>query len=108
MPADGIYAGWLSRDGGTNWLPSAIYVGHRPTFYDEAAAVLLEVHVLDFDGDLYGEDVRVRFTHRLRDDRAFDGVDALAAQLQIDCDQARQVLAEDDARQTSGQHEPIR
>jgi riboflavin kinase/FMN adenylyltransferase len=108
MPADGIYAGRLSRDGGSTWLPSAIYVGHRPTFYDDAAAVLLEVHVLDLDDDLYGDDVRVRFTHRLRDDRAFDGADALAAQLQIDCDRAREVLAEDDEQQASGRHAPIR
>ncbi|MFM7065100.1 MAG: bifunctional riboflavin kinase/FAD synthetase [Actinomycetes bacterium] len=94
MPADGIYAGHLVRDpaGRAEVLPAAVYVGHRPTFYDDQAMTVLEVHVLDFEGDLYGEHVGVRFTHRLRGDQQFDSVDALAAQLQRDCDQARSLL----------------
>jgi riboflavin kinase/FMN adenylyltransferase len=92
MPADGIYAGRLRRQTG-EWLPAAIYIGHRPTFYDEGAGILLEVHVLDFDGDLYDEDVQVQFIERLRDDQRFDGVDALSAQLGRDCESAREVLA---------------
>ena len=93
MPADGIYAGHLLRGGDDpERLPSAIYLGHRPTFYDETAATLLEVHVLDFEGDLYGESVGVTFEHRIRGDAAFDGVEALAAQLAVDCDRARSLL----------------
>jgi riboflavin kinase/FMN adenylyltransferase len=91
MPADGIYAGELERADG-QVLPAAIYIGHRPTFYDDGAAVLLEVHVLDFDGDLYGERVAVRFVHRIRGDATFDDVDALAAQLAVDCDDARRLM----------------
>jgi riboflavin kinase/FMN adenylyltransferase len=91
VPADGIYAGDLVRADGTV-LPAAIYVGHRPTFYDESAAVLVEVHVLDFDDDLYGERVAVRFRHRIRGDRAFDSVEALAEQLALDCAEARRLL----------------
>lgn len=90
MPADGIYAGWL--DLGGRELPAAIYIGHRPTFYDDRAMTLLEVHVLDFSGDLYGERVAVRLTHRIRPDARFASVDELAAQLQRDCDRARQLL----------------
>ena len=97
MPADGIYAGHLVRTGGGSGvaeesLPAAIYLGHSPTFYDEGAATLLEVHVLDFDGDLYGEQVGVRFSHLIRGDRRFDSVDALAAQLAVDCDEARRLV----------------
>lgn len=95
MPGDGIYAGWLERGGGAtgqDLLPAAIYVGKRPTFYDDRAMTLLEVHVLDFTGDLYGERVGVRFTHRIRADARFASVDELAAQLQVDCDRARQLL----------------
>lgn len=96
MPGDGIYAGWLERqvldDGPTQLLPAAIYVGKRPTFYDDRAMTLLEVHVLDFSGDLYGERVSVRFTHRIRPDARFASVDELAAQLRVDCDTARQLL----------------
>ena len=88
------YAGWLSSDDveGGRALPSAIYVGSRPTFYDDQAMVLLEVHVLDFTGDLYGKDVRVQFTHRIRADARFASAEELATQLQLDCDRARQLL----------------
>ena len=95
MPGDGIYAGWLERELGTDTsvlAPAAIYVGKRPTFYDDRAMTLLEVHVLDFAGDLYGEHVGVRFTHRIRPDARFASVDELATQLRVDCDRARQLL----------------
>ena len=72
--------------------PAAIYVGKRPTFFDDRAMTLLEVHVLDFAGDLYGEHVGVRFTHRIRPDARFASVDELATQLRADCDRARQLL----------------
>ena len=60
LPADGIYAGWYvtPRRGGR---PTAISLGRRPTFYEWADTSLLEVHLLDFDGDLYGEPARVQF-----------------------------------------------
>lgn len=90
MPADGIYAGWLLRSG--ERLPAAVYVGHRPTFYDDRAMTLLEVHVLDFVGDLYGERVAVEFTHRIRPDARFASVEELSAQLRDDCERARQLL----------------
>lgn len=93
MPAEGIYAGELVREATGEALPAAVYVGRRPTFYHDGAHLLLEAHVLDFDGDLYGEHVRVRFLHRIRDDRRFESVDALAAQLSADCAKARSLLA---------------
>ncbi len=102
MPADGIYAGWIERQRnvsasassglGTAALPAAIYVGKRPTFYDDQAMTLLEVHVLDFAGDLYGEQVSVRFDHRLRADAKFASVAELTEQLQLDCEKARGLL----------------
>ena len=54
-----------------------INLGRRPTFYEHADHSLLEAHLLDFDGDLYGERAEVRFTHFLRSERKFDGIDAL-------------------------------
>lgn len=94
LPADGIYAGWLGRAVGTT-LPAALSLGRRPTFYIEAHASLLEAHVLDFDGDLYDEHVRVRFVERLRGEERFDSVEELAAQIQRDCERAREALALD-------------
>jgi riboflavin kinase/FMN adenylyltransferase len=91
LPADGIYAGWYERPEGTVH-PTAISLGRRPTFYEEAHASLLEAHLLDFTGDLYGEAAKVRFVARLRGEVRFDGVEPLVAQIQRDCDEARALL----------------
>jgi riboflavin kinase / FMN adenylyltransferase len=91
LPADGIYAGWFERPDGSVHA-SAISLGRRPTFYVEAHVSLLEAHLLDFDGDLYGEHVKVRFVARLRDQVRFDSVDALVEQIGRDVDQARGLL----------------
>ena len=91
LPADGIYAGWYERPDGSVHA-AAISLGRRPTFYEEAHASLLEAHLLDFDGDLYGEPARVRFVARLRGEVRFDGPESLVAQIRLDCDDARAVL----------------
>lgn len=94
LPADGVYAGWYLRaDGATH--ACAINLGRRPTFYEHADSSLLEAHLLDFDGDLYGEPARVRFEHFLRSERKFDGIDALVAQLKHDVEHARRLLGAD-------------
>ncbi len=93
LPDAGIYAGWFERADGTA-LPTAISLGYRPTFYDRPAELpLLECHLLDFAGDLYGEAVRVRFVERLRGEARFDSVEALVDQIRTDVDQTRKVLA---------------
>jgi riboflavin kinase/FMN adenylyltransferase len=92
VPADGIYAGWYRRPDGER-LPAAISLGRRPTFYEEQPFSLLEAHLLDFGGDLYGEEARVQFVARLRGEERFDSVDALVAQMQRDCSAARAALA---------------
>lgn len=92
LPADGIYAGWLVRSDATV-LPVAISLGHRPTFYERPAdAPLLECHVIDFSGDLYDEQVRVRFVERLRGEERFDSVEALVAQMTNDVIRSRGIL----------------
>ncbi|CAN5565166.1 bifunctional riboflavin kinase/FAD synthetase [soil metagenome] len=92
LPADGIYAGWYERPDGAV-LPAALSLGRRPTFYDDAHASLLEAHLLDFTGDLYGEPARVRFVARLRGEERYDTVEALIEQIGRDCDDARRSLA---------------
>lgn len=91
LPADGIYAGWYQRPDGAVF-PAAISVGRRPTFYEHAAVSLLEAHLLDFEGDLYGEPAKVRFAVRLRGEERFESVDALVEQMGRDRDDARRVL----------------
>lgn len=92
LPADGVYAGWYVRPDGSRH-ECAINLGRRPTFYEHADHSLLEAHLLDFQGDLYGERAHVEFTHFLRSERKFDGIDALKSQLKHDIDQAHTSLA---------------
>jgi riboflavin kinase/FMN adenylyltransferase len=99
MPADGVYAGWYERPGSADRTvyPCAINIGRRPTFYEHADASLLEAHLIDFSGDLYGEQAEVRFAHFLRSERKFDGIEAIVAQLTIDVQHARDQLVNDGA-----------
>lgn len=91
LPADGIYAAWYERPD-RSVHPAAVSLGRRPTFYEFADTSLLEAHLLDFQGDLYGEPARVRFVERLRDEVKFDSIDDLVAQMGRDCARARDVL----------------
>lgn len=91
LPGLGIYAGHYRHPDGSRH-PAAISVGRRPTFY-EAANPLVEAHLLDFDGDLYGQEARVSFTARLREERRFDSVGELIAQMGRDVAAARAALA---------------
>lgn len=88
LPADGVYAGHFTREDGAVH-ECAINLGRRPTFFEHADHSLLEAHLLDFDGDLYGEHVRVTFEHFLRSERKFDGLESIKAQLQLDVGAAR-------------------
>jgi riboflavin kinase/FMN adenylyltransferase len=92
LPADGIYAGrFVGADGVERG--TAISLGRRPTFYDQAKESLLEAYVLDFDGDLYGQAVQVRFIEHVRGEDHFDSVEALVDQIQRDVIAIRQILA---------------
>lgn len=88
IPADGVYAGWFCR--GSERLPAAISVGTNPTFAGSARTV--EAYLLDFDGDLYGEHVRLDFTVRLRGQVAFTGVEPLIKQIETDVADTRRAL----------------
>jgi len=88
--APGIYAVTLSVDGGPA-MPAAASLGTNPTFVDDGGLVL-EVHVIDWSGELYDRRVRTTFVARLRDELKFDSVDALLAQIARDIDQARVLL----------------
>ena len=91
LPADGVYAGMFTcADGSVHGC--AINLGRRPTFFEHADVSLLEAHLLDFSGDLYGQQVSVTFEHFLRSERKFDGLDAIKAQLQHDVAAARDLV----------------
>ena len=83
-PGHGVYA--ALADG----RPAAVNVGVRPTF-DTGRGVLIEAYVIDFEGDLYGHELRLDFLQRLRGERRFEGIDALVAQMRRDVEDAREV-----------------
>ena len=89
--APGIYAVTLAPLGEPA-LPAVASLGTNPTFVDQGQLVL-EVHVLDWDGDLYDRRVRTTFVSRLREELKFDSVEPLIAQIRRDIEQARHVLS---------------
>ena len=93
MPSLGIYAGRVTKAGAAVVAghPSLVSIGTRPTFHD-GAEVLAEVHLLDFDGDLYGEQLGVELLVRLRHEQRFADADALVTQMQRDAERGRSVL----------------
>ncbi len=99
-PDPGVYAVrvGVAERAGIAWRDGAAYVGDRPTFAGDT--LVLEVHLFDFDGDLYGRRLRVAFVKRVRADETFDGAEALAARMVADCRSARRILA-DTARPVS-------
>lgn len=90
IPAAGVYAVWAMLDGEQSPRPAMMNIGMRPTF--DGHHQTLEVNILGFDGDLYGQMVQVTFVERLRDERKFDSPEALAAQLEQDRDRVNEIL----------------
>jgi riboflavin kinase/FMN adenylyltransferase len=86
LPPYGVYATTTTIGGVVR--PSVTNVGVRPTV-DQSGRLTIETHVFDFAGDLYGAALRLGFVQRLRDERAFDSIDALRTQIAADCDRAR-------------------
>jgi len=84
-----VYAAWVEWPGGRSG--AMMNQGGKPTFRDGRRS--LEVHLFDFEGDLYGQWVRVEWVERLRDVRSFDSSTALKEQLGRDRVRAREVLA---------------
>jgi riboflavin kinase/FMN adenylyltransferase len=88
LPASGIYAVWVRRGGAI--LPGVANIGTCPTFNN--AELSLEVHLLEFNGDLYGESLEVDFVTRLREERRFPSIEALADQIHADIAAAHRAL----------------
>jgi riboflavin kinase/FMN adenylyltransferase len=103
LPACGIYAVWVRR--GDAILPGVANLGTCPTF--DNAELSLEVHLMEFSGDLYGESLEVQFVTRLREEQRFPSLEALAAQIHADIAAARLALAPHEARSGSRPEEFI-
>ena len=86
LPPYGVYA--TTSRVGTTVLPSVTNIGTRPTV-DQSGQTRIETHIFNLDKDLYGSTLRLGFVQRLRDERAFESLDALRAQIDADCQRAR-------------------
>jgi riboflavin kinase/FMN adenylyltransferase len=82
MPPDGVYAVRAELKG--LWYRGMMNIGNRPTVNDDPVSKTIEVHLFDFERDIYQEKIRVSFVARLRDERKFDGIEALKEQLAQD------------------------
>jgi len=89
MPAHGVYA-VRARCDGRPWKNAVANLGTRPTF--DGHGFLVEVHILDFDGDLYDAEMEVDFIERIRGEMAFAGPEALRTQIKTDTNTARGML----------------
>jgi riboflavin kinase/FMN adenylyltransferase len=87
FPPNGVYFA-EARLAGTAYL-GVVNLGYRPTVSSGKSERVLEIHLLDFDHDIYGKDVEVRFVRYLRPERKFENVDALTTQIEFDVQQAR-------------------
>lgn len=89
LPANGVYAtyAWV----GPERYSAATNIGIRPTVDGQKLSV--EAHLLDFEGDLYGREIKLEFIGRIRDEQKFPGLDALVAQIHADVAQVRDLLA---------------
>jgi riboflavin kinase / FMN adenylyltransferase len=95
VPGGGVYACWcrvLDGEAASPLRPAVVNIGRRPTF-GGGGEVVIEAHLFDFSGDLYGRRLRLEFEERLRDERTFPDVGALKAQIEADAVQARTRLA---------------
>ncbi|WP_235036047.1 MDR family MFS transporter [Curtobacterium sp. 18060] len=91
VPSDGVYVGWLTAPTWSGAREALVSIGSNSTFADRPRTV--EIHVLDFDGDLYGTPVELTVGRRLRRQRTFPGPDALVAAMRADERRARTLLA---------------
>ncbi|GIW47434.1 MAG: riboflavin biosynthesis protein [Deltaproteobacteria bacterium] len=90
FPKKGVYATLAHVEG--KRFESITNVGIRPTF--NANQLLIETHIFDFNGDIYGKQIKIEFIERLRDERKFESASALAAQIAKDVEKAKEVLSE--------------
>ena len=90
IPANGVYATWIWVDG--QRIPAATNIGINPTFTPDKQTPNVEAHILDFNRDLYGQDVKLDFVQFLRPEMKFESVEALLKKIDEDIGQTRAIL----------------
>jgi riboflavin kinase / FMN adenylyltransferase len=96
IPANGIYACWATL--GNEKFMAATNVGFNPTFTPERQVASVEAYLLDFDRDIYGEQLKLEFVERLRDELKFESVEGLIQKMRGDVTQTREILEQDTSK----------
>jgi len=91
FPPNGVYLAEARID--RTLYHSVVNLGYRPTVSKGNSERILEIHLLDFDRDIYGSDLEVRFIRYLRQEKKFENIDALVRQIEADVKQARELCA---------------
>jgi riboflavin kinase/FMN adenylyltransferase len=91
IPTNGIYACWVNI--GSERYRAMTNIGTNPTFTPDKRSSNVEAHLLDFDRDLYDQDIKVEFVERLRDEIKYSSVEALVSQIHMDIQQGREILS---------------
>jgi riboflavin kinase/FMN adenylyltransferase len=89
FPPNGVYFAEATLDGAV--YPGVVNLGYRPTMSSSGSDRTLEVYLLDFDRDIYGKDLELRFIRYLRPEKKFENVAALVGQIERDVQQAREL-----------------
>lgn len=95
LPANGVYATWVTLLESGERLPSVTNVGIRPSF--DGTERTVEAYIFEFSRNIYGQSVMLEFVERLRPEKKFDGIEALIAQISHDSEQAKALLAQEPA-----------
>ncbi|QYR19728.1 bifunctional riboflavin kinase/FAD synthetase [Paenibacillus sp. sptzw28] len=91
IPRQGVYAIMADVDG--ERIPGVLNIGVKPTFHEQLPKPVLEAHLLDYNGDLYGKPVIIRFISYIRAEKKFNSLDELIGQIRSDADLARSILS---------------
>ena len=92
FPPNGVYFAQATLNGKV--YPGVVNLGYRPTVSSSKSERVLEIHLLDFDHEIYGKDVEVRFIRYLRPEQKFENLDGLSRQIESDVQQARQLCTD--------------
>ncbi|REE94466.1 riboflavin kinase/FMN adenylyltransferase [Paenibacillus taihuensis] len=90
VPRQGVYAIMVHVDG--KWMPGVLNIGVKPTFHEKLPEPVMEAHLFDYSGDLYGKTITIEFIAFLRTEKKFGSIDELISQIKADSDKARSVL----------------
>ena len=93
LPGTGVYAAFAEVD--NRCYPTVVNIGSRPTFYEKPSLQTVEAHLLDFDQEIYDQQMQLKFIQRIRPEKKFSGAEELMVQIKQDIQFTREVLTDE-------------